>query len=110
MAKRLEQREDKAFHLVLQMTLWNPQEAARKRTSLFVVDLAAPIQTTDPAFNALNTFLSQSMGSVALFLREFYRVKPVDKFDFEGNFLTRLLKRSLQAPDLNLHPLFFVSS
>jgi len=110
LAKRFEQRDDKIFHLVLQLTTWNPQDQARKRTTLFVVDLAVPVQSTDPQFGPLNAFLSQSLGSVAHFLKEFYAAKPVAGFAFDGNHLSRLLKKCLQAPELSLHPLFFVSS
>jgi hypothetical protein len=58
----------------------------------------------------LNTFLAQSLTGVSTFLKEFYTSKVVTGVDFEGNYLTRFLKKSLLSSDLVIYPLFFVNS
>eukprot|EP00347_Sterkiella_histriomuscorum_P005358 403356914 len=93
------------------MAIWNPSDAQNKRkTNFHIVDLAVPVQTLDPSFNSLNTFLSSSLTSISTFLREFYISKQVTGVDYDSNHLTRYLRKSLIGHDINIMPLFFVNS
>lgn len=102
------------LHQVLQLTLWNPADTQNKRkTNLHLVDLAVPVQSSDPAFTNLNTYLGQSLSSIATYLKEYFVSKslgPQMQAELESNSLTKFLRRSLMGTEVNLIPLFFVNS
>ena len=98
---------------MVQLSLWNPTDPLKRKSNIFIIDLAVPVQSIDPLFVPLNSFLSQSLTQISTYLMQFYtnRQIPPGTVDYDGNYLTRILKKILQNnSELNVFPLFFINS
>ena len=105
--------EDKIYHQVLQLTFWSPTDPQKKRCSLYIIDLASPVQSQDAVFSSQNQFLGQSLVGISLYLKEFYKDKQAAAAmcEYDSNYLTKILKKVLSNYEgVAIFPLVFVNS